>query len=111
MRNALLILTAAPLLSACLATGTPVELQPQVLGGSRADGFVVIGDTWRHNEIATVPEGVGAAAAQSTCKGWGYVDATPVAETTQRCIERHRSVCLAFEASRRYQCVTDAAPS
>ncbi|MEM7643312.1 MAG: YecR family lipoprotein [Pseudomonadota bacterium] len=79
---------------------------PQPLGGSRADGSVIVG--FQHDAFqAPRPDWqAGLVSATNRCRAWGFRSADPFEGTNTRC-ERSDlyGTCLMATVTKTYQCL------
>ena len=88
-------------LSGCGTTQKPQE--PMDIGGSKADGTVVMGANV--GKSGTVNWERADTTALMRCRAWGYADAEPFSGVRERCIRDGWSGCAKMELSRTYQCL------
>ena len=80
------IAKAAAMAAAMVVVGCTVQKELVPVGGSRADGTVMMSYEVGVYEKAQVDYAAGQAAARQTCAGWGYSGAEPFGGRTERCI-------------------------
>jgi len=85
--------------SACV---TQKEWSP--IGGSRADGVVVLSYSHGNMEIPNVAEDQAVTMAGNSCKSWGYTGAKPFGGETKRCTAPTFGGCNYWQVERQYQC-------
>ncbi|MDP2081357.1 YecR family lipoprotein [Pseudotabrizicola sp.] len=89
MKNPFLMFVSLLALAAC---NVPTTIAP--VGGSRADGVVVIGSNQPHDA-----QSLGVAI--QTCKGWGYQGAAPFSGVT---VHPQNIAGTSVEWRQNYQC-------
>lgn len=95
---------------AALLAGCTVQKELVPIGGSRADGTVLLSYEVGLYEKPQIDHAAGRAAALRTCNGWGYSGAEPFGGATDRCISRNGyGHCMAWRVNIPYQCT--GAPS
>ncbi|MBI1492678.1 YecR family lipoprotein [Halocynthiibacter styelae] len=103
-------ITKASLLSliglTLVSCATPVEKTPLPIGGSRADGSVVLGYQHSWIEVPTVDWAAASVSATRRCQAWGYRSADPFEGIRTQC-ERSDvyGTCLETTVSKTYQCL------
>lgn len=105
MRQYLLAIAVIIVVGAC-AKPIPVNLTPQPVSGSKADGMVRVAYTEHITEIVTADwEGAKAEALQR-CQAWGYTRVDEFAGISRECdtIDQYGN-CLYRTVSRDYQCL------
>ncbi len=95
----LILLSLFSMLASCV---TQKEWQP--MGGSRADGIVVLSYSHNNFEMPEVNEAQASGMAALRCKAWGYTGATPFGTDTKRCTSPTYGGCQLWQIDRQYQC-------
>lgn len=99
MTTKLLWLILPTVLSACAT-----QKEWAAIGGSRADGVVVMSYSHGNMEIPTVVEDQAVTMALASCKSWGYSGAKPFGGETKRCTAPTFGGCNYWQVERQYQC-------
>lgn len=102
--------TNAALLAAAwlLLAGCSTSVVPTSVGGSKADGVVILGGNYGLWKSADIDWDEALANARQTCIGWGYSDARAFGAVHWRCTAQTPVGCANTEVAMRFQC-TDTA--
>ncbi|MGE0151498.1 MAG: YecR family lipoprotein [Reyranellaceae bacterium] len=93
------------MVAAAMLAGCTVQKELVPMGGSRADGTVVLAYEIGAYATAQVDYAAGHEAARRTCAGWGYAGAEPFGGSTERCVAVNGyGQCLRWRISVPYQC-------
>jgi len=98
-------------LAACLliaSCATPVV--PMPIGGSKADGVVILGANYGMWQSPDYKWDEALASARRTCIGWGYKDAQPFNQFQTRCTDMTPAGCAHTEVVMRFQCTDTFSP-
>ena len=85
-------------LCGCIPPSIPVDV-----GGSKADGTIVMGTSV--SSIGTVDWSGAAAVARERCRAWGYSRAEAFSGVMQQCTWMGAYGCNQYNVSRTYQCI------
>lgn len=95
----------ALLAAACLfVTGCSTSVVPTSVGGSKADGTVVVRGSYGLWKSGEIDWDEALANARQTCIGWGYADARAFGEVLWRCTAQTPVGCANTEVVTSFQC-------
>ena len=95
------LLTFAVALAGCV--GPPVI--PFDVGGSKADGTVIMGATTGALFTGEVQWESSEGVALKRCEAWGYSKVEAFSGIRTKCLQRGTYTCLEEEHTRTYQCI------
>lgn len=101
----------AAALMALLLVGCATPVVPTPIGGSKADGIVVLSATYGMWQSPDYKWDEALASARQTCIGWGYRDAQPFKQFQTRCTNITPAGCANTEVVMRFQCIETATPA
>jgi YecR-like lipoprotein len=85
-------------------TGCSTPVVPTTIGGSRADGIVILAGNYGLWKKADIQWDEARSSARQTCIGWGYSDARPFDSYRERCSADTPVGCANTEIALRFQC-------
>lgn len=100
-KNIVIIPLIALALSACEVSKDAVPI-----GGSRADGTVVLGYTVAELEIPKVDWAVAQKNADKRCQAWGYKRSEAFEGEMRNCVSFGYGGCSMFQVQKTYQCLS-----
>jgi len=103
--------TRASALTCLLFVGCATPVVPTPVGGSKADGVVILSATYGMWQSPDYKWDEALVGARQTCIGWGYRDAEPFKQFQTRCTNITPAGCANTQVVMRFQCTGSDAPA